>query len=227
MTLLCFFCLNCYIHWSLLHNCCFLIANPGSFLFDEMFVVSRLKPALSFSVFVLSQMMWRVRSERSFLLVSAATPMTSSLSWRKRPTSNPLAACNTPTKFTMWRQGRISPTIYTRYRVSHCMLSHCFDCWQCHSAFKLEYGLAVWIMKCVRLYFYYFFLLTFLHQQKSGESCCTWMRLLDYWCVYCITTMSSSDAPKWKFWTETKNSGCLGPKTENVLFFYTYFKIYF
>lgn len=116
---------------------CFLIANAGSFSFAEMLVVSHLKPALSFSV--LSQMMWRVRSGRSFLLVSAVTQMTSFLFWRKRPTSNPLAACNTPTKFTMWRQGRISPTIYTRYRVSHCMLSHCFDCWLCHSAFKLEY----------------------------------------------------------------------------------------
>ncbi|KAL0183616.1 hypothetical protein M9458_019312, partial [Cirrhinus mrigala] len=58
-------------------------------------------------------MMWRARSERSFPLVSAVTQMTSSLSSRKRPTSNPSAVCCTPTKFTMWRQEWISPTRYT------------------------------------------------------------------------------------------------------------------
>uniref|UniRef100_A0A8C2KTJ8 Histone acetyl transferase HAT1 N-terminal domain-containing protein n=1 Tax=Cyprinus carpio TaxID=7962 RepID=A0A8C2KTJ8_CYPCA len=72
-------------------------------------------PEYSHQLYGDDQMMWRARSERSFLLGSAVTQMTSSLSWRKRPTSDPSAACCTPTKFTVWRQERISPTRYTRY----------------------------------------------------------------------------------------------------------------
>lgn len=62
-----------------------------------------------------SLMMWRGRSERSFLQASAPTQTTLSLSWKRRLTSSHLAASCTLIKFTMWKREQILLTWYTRY----------------------------------------------------------------------------------------------------------------